>query len=330
MQDLITQTCIEIKAPGGPGVLQSTLRSAESCDDNQLLIKVSAAGVNRPDVFQRLGLYPPPPGITDIPGLEVSGVVVDTGKNVRNWEIGDNVCALLSGGGYSNLAVADESLCLPIPKSITVTHAASLPETCFTVWHNLFERAHLQSGEWLLVHGGASGIGTMAIQIACALGVKVIATAGTDEKCDVCIDLGAIRALNYNKCDFVDEINQLTESGVNVVLDMVGGDYVMRNIHACAEHGRIISIAFLRGSNVQIDLMPVMLKKLVLTGSTLRSQSTANKARIAQALLKTVWPLIEQGKIKPVIDQFFRLSDASEAHQRMESNKHIGKILLIP
>ncbi len=323
------QTCIEIRQPGGPEVLQPISRAVPAPNKHQVLIQVAAAGINRPDVFQRMGFYPPPPGVTDIPGLEVSGTVVAVGAAVEDWSIGDQVCALLAGGGYAEYAIAEESLCLPIPDGLDLLDAAALPETCFTVWHNLFERAELKAGEWLLVHGGSSGIGTTAIQMASALGVNVIVTAGSDEKCVACEALGAVKAINYNSDDFVEVCQQLTGGGVNVVLDMVGGDYMQRNFSACAPRARIVSIAFLRGSNTQLDLMPLMLKQLVLTGSTLRAQTLENKARIAAGVESEVWPLIAEGKFKPVIHSRFPLAEASKGHALMESNQHIGKILLV-
>ena len=324
-----TQICIEITQPGTPEVLKPASRPVIQPSDSQVLIKVAAAGINRPDVFQRKGFYPAPPGVTDIPGLEVSGTVIAIGSLVEDWVIGDKVCALLPGGGYAEYAMAEQSLCLPVPANLSLTDAAALPETCFTVWHNLFERAELQAGEWLLVHGGSSGIGTTAIQMASALGVNVIATAGSDEKCVVCEELGAVKAINYNKDDFVEVCQTLTSGGVNVILDMVGGDYVQKNFSACAPKARIVSIAFLRGSKVQVDLMPLMLKQLVLTGSTLRAQPLENKARIAAGVESQVWPLIAEGKFKPIIHSRFALAQASEGHALMESNQHIGKILLI-
>ena len=323
-----SQTSIEITQPGGPEVLQATSRDMPVPTDSQVLIKVAAAGVNRPDVFQRMGFYPPPPGVTDIPGLEASGTVVAIGSGVQRWKVGDQVCALLSGGGYAEYAVAEESICLPIPEGLSLTDAAALPETCFTVWHNLFERAELQAGEWLLVHGGSSGIGTTAIQMASAMGIKVIATAGSDEKCAACEKLGAVKAINYRQQDFVQACQEITGTGVNVILDMVGGDYVQQNFAACAPKARIVNIAFLRGSKVEVDLLPLMLKQLVLTGSTLRAQPIENKARIAAGVESQVWPLIAQGKFKPVINSRFPLAQASEAHTLMESNQHIGKLLL--
>ena len=324
-----TQICIEITQPGTPKVLKPASRPVIQPSDSQVLIKVAAAGINRPDVFQRKGFYPAPPGVTDIPGLEVSGTVIAIGSLVEDWVIGDKVCALLPGGGYAEYAMAEQSLCLPVPANLSLTDAAALPETCFTVWHNLFERAELQAGEWLLVHGGSSGIGTTAIQMASALGINVIATAGSDEKCIVCEELGAVKAINYNKDDFVEVCQTLTSGGVNVILDMVGGDYVQKNFSACAPKARIVSIAFLRGSKVQVDLMPLMLKQLVLTGSTLRAQPLENKARIASGVESQVWPLIAEGKFKPIIHSRFALAQASEGHALMESSQHIGKILLI-
>ncbi|MCT2529972.1 NAD(P)H-quinone oxidoreductase [SAR92 clade bacterium H921] len=324
-----TQTCIEVTQPGAPEVLKPTSRSVPQPTDNQVLIKVAAAGINRPDVFQRLGFYPPPPGVTDIPGLEVSGTIIATGTMVEDWSIGDKVCALLSGGGYAEYAIAESSLCLPVPANLSLTDAAALPETCFTVWHNLFERAELKAGEWLLVHGGSSGIGTTAIQMATALGVNVITTAGSDEKCSVCEELGAVKAINYKRDDFVEVCKTLTKGGVNVVLDMVGGDYVQKNISVCAPKARIVNIAFLQGSNMQIDLLPLMLKQLVLTGSTLRAQPLQNKARIAAGVESQVWPLIAEGKFKPIVHSSFPLRQASEGHALMESSQHIGKIVLV-
>ena len=323
-----SQTSIEITEPGAPEVLQAAARTVPQPAELEVLIQVAAAGINRPDVFQRMGFYPPPPGVTDIPGLEVSGTVLAIGTEVSSWSVGDQVCALLAGGGYAEYAVAEESLCLPVPEGFSLTDAAALPETCFTVWHNLFERAQLKAGEWLLVHGGCSGIGTTAIQMASALGVNVIATAGNDAKCAVCEELGAVKAINYNQQDFVAACKELTGEGANVVLDMVGGDYVQQNFAACAPRARIVNIAFLRGSKVEVDLLPLMLKQLVLTGSTLRAQPLDDKARIAAGVKKQVWPLITQGKFKPIIDSRFPLAEASQGHALMETNQHIGKILL--
>ena len=276
-----------------------------------------------------MGFYPPPSGVTDIPGLEVSGTIVSVGSATNRWKVGDQVCALLSGGGYAKYAIAEESLCLPIPQGLSLEDAAALPETCFTVWHNLFERAALKAGEWLLIHGGSSGIGTTAIQMASSLGVNVIATAGTEKKCLACEQLGAVKAINYNKEDFVQTCKELTDSGVNVVLDMVGGDYMQKNFSACAPRARIVSIAFLRGSKVEVDLMPIMLKQLVLTGSTLRAQPLENKARIAAGVESEVWPLIVSGNFKPIIHSRLKMTEAHKGHTLMESNQHIGKILLL-
>lgn len=323
-----SQTSIEITEPGAPEVLQATDRPVPQPAEKEVLIQVAAAGINRPDVFQRMGFYHPPPGVTDIPGLEVSGTVLAIGSGVTSLFVGDKVCALLAGGGYAEYAIAEEPLCLPAPDSLPLEHAAALPETCFTVWHNLVERAELKAGEWLLVHGGSSGIGTTAIQMASAMGVNVIATAGSDEKCVVCEELGAAEAINYNKQDFVAACQELTGAGVNVVLDMVGGDYVQKNFAACAPKARIVNIAFLRGSKAEVDLMPLMLKQLVLTGSTLRAQPLENKARIAAGVKAQVWPLIASGQFKPIIHSSFPLAEAGKGQALMETNQHIGKIIL--
>ncbi len=322
-----TMECIEITAPGGPEVLQPGLRPLPAPGADQVLIRVAAAGINRPDVFQRQGGYPPPPGASDLPGLEVAGTVVALGEGVEQWRVGDRVCALLSGGGYAAYAVAEASLCLPVPEGYSDIQAAALPETFFTVWHNLFERAALQPQEVLLVHGGASGIGTVAIQLGKAFGARVFATAGTPEKCLTCEQLGAEKAFNYHHEDFVDGVKSACK-GANVILDMVGGDYVMKNIRTLAFQGRMISIAFLRGSKLEVDLMPVMLKQLVLTGSTLRSQPVANKARIARGLHDKVWPLLNSGVVQPIIHSTLPLEQAAAGHRLMETNAHIGKIIL--
>ena len=321
--------CIEAPEPGGPEILMQTRRYLPKPDSDQVLIKVAAAGINRPDVFQRQGGYPPPPGASDVLGLEVSGEIAACGSDVKNLQVGDQVCALLSGGGYAEYAIAEANLCLPVPTGMSLQHAAGLPETLFTVWHNVFERAALQQGEVFLVHGGTSGIGTTAIQMACAFGARVFATAGSAEKCKVCLELGAEQAFNYHEEDFVAGIKDQSK-GANVILDMIGGDYVQKNIRAAAFQGRIVNIAFLKGSKVEVDLTPMMLKQLVLTGSTLRSQPVKNKARIATALGKKVWPLLEKGDIKPVVHATFDFAQASDAHRLMESNAHIGKLLLIP
>ncbi|WP_039916357.1 NAD(P)H-quinone oxidoreductase [Cellvibrio mixtus] len=295
---------------------------------NNVLIRVHAAGINRPDILQRQGLYPPPADASPILGLEVAGEIVACGAKVTRWQKGDKICALVNGGGYAEYVVAPETQCLPLPEGFSYVEAAALPETFFTVWHNLFQRAQLKTGETLLIHGGASGIGTSAIQLARAFGVNVVATAGSTEKCRAIENLDAT-AINYREQDFVAAIKELTAGqGANVILDMVGGDYIQRNFSAAAKEGRIINIAFLTGSKVTIDLMPLMLKRLTLTGSTLRAQSTEAKARIAQELEEQVWPLLNSKKIKPVIDSMFPFAEVVNAHERMESNRHIGKIIL--
>ncbi len=295
---------------------------------NEVLIRVHAAGINRPDVLQRQGLYPPPADASPILGLEVAGEVVVCGDQVARWQVGDKVCALVNGGGYAEYALAPEAQCLPIPESFSFVEAATLPETFFTVWHNLFQRAQLMAGETLLIHGGTSGIGVCAIQLAVVFGVNVIATASSAEKCAAITALGAV-AINYHEQDFVAVVKQLTAGqGANVILDMVGGDYIQRNFSAATKEGRIVSIAFLNGSKVNIDLMPIMLKRLTLTGSTLRAQSAVAKAKIAQELEFRVWPFFAAKKIKPVIDSVFSFAQVVDAHRRMESNQHIGKIVL--
>ena len=324
-----TMQCIEITTPGGPEVLTLGQRPLPECGPEDVLIKIAAAGVNRPDVIQRKGAYPPPPGASDLLGLEAAGEVVACGDKVSEWAAGDKVCALLNGGGYADYAVAHQSVCLPIPTGLSMVEAAALPETFFTVWHNVFERAELQDGDIFLVHGGTSGIGTTAIQLAKAFGARVFATAGSDEKCRVCEELGAEKAFNYHNEDFVKGIKENTK-GANVILDMIGGDYIQKNIKATAPKARIVSIAFLRGSKVEVDFGAVMLKQLVLTGSTLRSQPLENKIRIAAGLKESVWPLLNAGTVKPVIHSEFKLSEASAAHELMESNAHIGKIVLLP
>ncbi|ABC21857.1 NAD(P)H-quinone oxidoreductase [Rhodospirillum rubrum] len=322
--------CVEIAGAGGPEVLKMAARPLPVPGDGEVLIAVAAAGVNRPDVFQRQGSYPPPPGASDLPGLEVAGTIVAIGaKAGEGWRIGDRVCALLSGGGYAQYASADAALCMPVPQTLGLDEAAALPETFFTVWHNLFQRARLQEGESLLVHGGSSGIGTTAIQMAKAFGVTVYVTAGTPEKCAACEALGADRAINYRTEDYPTVIKELTGGrGVDVVLDMVGGDYIDRDLRILAEDGRHVNIAFLQGSKVTVDLMRMMLKRLTLTGSTLRSRPATVKAGIARALEEKVWPLLEQGKLRPPIHARFALEDAAEAHRLMERSDHIGKIVL--
>jgi putative PIG3 family NAD(P)H quinone oxidoreductase len=296
-----------------------------------VLIAVKAAGINRPDCIQRQGHYAPPPGVTDIPGLEVAGGIVAVGTDAGHWKTGDVVCALVAGGGYAEYVAAPALQCLPIPGPLSMVEAAALPETCFTVWSNVFERAGLKPGESLLVHGGSSGIGTTAIQIASSLGARVITTAGSEEKCKVCRELGAEQAINYRQEDFVAAAKEFTGGvGVDVVLDMVGGEYIQRNIKALGPDGRHVSIAFLSGSKAEVNFMPVMLKRLTLTGATLRPLPIERKGEIAKALKETVWPLIANGEIAPVVHSTFPMAQASEAHRLMESSQHIGKIILVP
>lgn len=322
-------TCIEITEPGGPEVLKPATRPVPQAGAGEVLIRVIAAGVNRPDCLQREGNYAPPPGTTDIPGLEVSGEIVAVGESPGEWKTGDTVAALVAGGGYAEYVNAPALQCLPVPDGLNPVEAAALPETFFTVWTNVFERAGLSEGESFLVHGGSSGIGTTAIQIASRLGARVITTAGSDEKCQACLDLGAERAINYKNEDFVEAAREFGGgNGVNVILDMVGGDYLPRNIKALAPDGRHVNIAFLRGSKVELNFMPVMLKRLTLTGSTLRPQSVERKGEIARQLRDKVWPLISKGEIKPVIHATFPMAEAAQAHQLMESSQHIGKIVL--
>lgn len=324
-----TMTAMEISTPGGPEVLRPVTCPVPQPGPGEVLLRVRAAGVNRPDVIQRKGAYPPPPGASPLPGLEVAGEIAALGAGVETRAIGDSVCALLAGGGYAEYAVAPAGQCLPIPKGLSMTEAASLPETFFTVWSNLFDRAHLAEGETLLVHGGTSGIGITAIQLARAFGARVLATAGSAEKCDACLRLGATRAINYHDEDFVEITKTETGGkGADVIVDMVGGDYVARNIAACAEDGRIIQIAFLSSPKVTLNLMALMRNRITLTGSTLRPRDSAFKAAIAANLLSHVWPLIQAGRIHAVIDSTFPLAEASRAHARMESSNHIGKIVL--
>ena len=311
------------------GVLNPVQRAVPTPSANQVLIKVAAAGVNRPDVMQRQGLYPPPPGASDIPGLEVAGTIQALGDNIHHLNKGDKVCALVTGGGYAEYCLASAALCLPIPENLSFTQAAALPETFFTVWSNVFDRAQLQPGETLLVHGGTSGIGTTAIQLANAFNAKVIVTAGSEAKCEFCLQLGADAAINYKDQDFVEEIRQLTDNkGVDVILDMIGGDYFPRNIKCMADDARLVQIAIQNGPKTEINLLSVMLKRLTITGSTLRARDDVFKAAIAKQLFEKVWPLLDSGKIKPIIHSTFALTDAAKAHQLMESSQHIGKIIL--
>ena len=319
---------IAIRKPGGPEVLVVTDIAKPEPAHNQLLIKVAAAGVNRPDILQRQGGYPPPKGAPETPGLEVAGEVVALGQGCSRYTIGDHVCALIPGGGYAEFAIAAEDNTLPIPAGMTLIEAAGLPETCFTVWTNVFQRGKLQSGETLLVHGGTSGIGSTAIMLAKHFGAKIIATAGSDEKCASCLKLGADVAINYRSQDFVEVMK---EKGLqaNLVLDMVGGDYVARNFKVLAMEGRLVQIAFQQASKIDIDLLPIMLKRLTLTGSTLRPRTVEQKAEIARELEAKVWPVLSAGKCRPIIHATFPLNEAAKAHAMMESSVHTGKIILV-
>ena len=324
-----TMTAIAIQGKGGPEALVAEERPMPVPGPGQVLIRVSAAGVNRPDVLQRKGLYPPPKGHSELPGLEAAGTVAAVGEGVTRYQAGDRVMALLNGGGYATHALADEAATLPAPDGVSDVEAAAIPETFFTVWHNVFERGALKAGEWLLVHGGSSGIGVTAIQLATALGAKVIATAGSAEKCEACLKLGAQRAINYNDEDFVDVVKAETAGrGVDVILDMVGGDYVDRNIRSLGDDGRLVYIGFQSGSKVTVDLMRVMLKRLTMTGSTLRIRPTEVKGGIARAVEAHALPLLASGSVRVVIDSTFPLRDAGQAHARMETSQHIGKIVL--
>jgi putative PIG3 family NAD(P)H quinone oxidoreductase len=330
MPDLPAEmTVIGIRAPGGPEVLVPERRPLPTPGPGEILVKVAAAGVNRPDVMQRKGLYPPPPGAPDIPGLEIAGQVAALGPGVTRWKVGDAVCALVAGGGYAEYCVAHESHALPVPPGLSMAEAAAMPETFFTVWSNVFERGGLRSGESILVHGGSSGIGTTAIQLAKAFGARVIATAGSDEKCAACVKLGAEHAINYKTQDFVAVTKQATAGkGADVIVDIVGGDYIERNYEAAAMDGRVLQIAFQGSSKATVDFRRVMLKRLTHTGSTLRSRPVGEKAAIARAVEEKVWPLIAAGRVKPVIYRTFPLAEAAAAHALMESSAHIGKIVL--
>jgi len=320
---------VEIKQPGGPDVLQMTTRPIPQIAADEVLIRVAAAGVNRPDVAQRSGVYPPPPGASDIPGLEIAGRIEQVGAAVSGWKVGDEVCALVTGGGYAEFCVAPAGQCLQVPRGLSLIEAASLPETFFTVWSNVFDRGRLATGETLLVQGGSSGIGVAAIQMAKALGSRVIATAGSDEKCRACEGFGADVAVNYKTQDFVEAVKRATDGkGADVIVDMVGGDYLRREIACVALEGRIVLIAFLGGPQATIDIMPLMLKRATITGSTLRARPVAFKTAIAAALRERVWPLLEAGRIKPVVHRVFKLEEAAQAHALMESSTHIGKIVL--
>ncbi len=322
---------IQIEKHGDPEVLKLHSMPVPEPGPGEVLIKVAAAGVNRPDMMQRKGLYPPPPGATDVPGLEVSGTVVSVGQNVSKPPINSEVCALVTCGGYAEYCLAAASICLPVPEKISLVNAAGIPETFFTVWTNVFKRGQLKAGESLLVHGGSSGIGTTAIQLGKAFGATVYTTAGTSDKCEFCNNLGADAAINYREQDFSEEIKRLTEGkGVNVILDMVGGPYFPKNIGLLADEGRLVQIALMQGSKAEVDFRSLLLKRVTLTGSTLRPRSVEEKTKIAQALQKNVWPLLESGAIRPIIHETFPLKQASEAHRLMESSAHIGKILLKP
>lgn len=330
MTDLpTTMTAIEIATPGGPEVLRPTSRPVPAPGPGEILVKVAVAGVNRPDVIQRKGLYPPPPGASDIPGLEIAGIVAAIGEGVVRFRPGERVCALVSGGGYAEYCLAPEGQALPVPAGLDDIAAAAIPENWFTVWSNLIDRGRLAAGETILIHGGSSGIGTAAIQLAVWRGARVIVTAGSVEKCQACLALGAERAINYKTEDFVQVVKEATGGkGVNVVLDMVGGDYIAKNIGLLAEDGRLVFIAFLNGPQAQVNFQAVMVRRLTITGSTLRPRPIGFKAAIAGALQREIWPALADGRIKPVIDSVLPLADAAEAHRRMEASNHIGKILL--
>ncbi len=324
-----TMTAIAISEHGGPEVLKPEERPVPKPGPGQILIEVEAAGVNRPDVAQRLGRYPPPPGASDLPGLEVAGTVAAAGEGVTRWKQGDKVCALCHGGGYAEYVVVNAGHALPVPQGFSMVEAAGIPETFFTVWVNGFMTAGLKKDEWLLVHGGSSGIGTTAIMLAKAIGAKVITTAGSDEKCDFCRELGADVAVNYRAQDFVEEVKKATDGkGVNVIMDMVAGPYVQKNFECCARDARIVQIAVMQGSKMELDIRPISFKRIVWTGSALRPRTDAEKTAIAESLEKTVAPFWSAGKCKPVIDSTFPLREANKAHARMETSQHIGKIIL--
>lgn len=320
---------VEISQPGGPEVLQPTERQVPQPRPNEILVKVAAAGVNRPDILQRMGLYAVPPDASDLPGLEIAGTVAAIGTNVTLWKTGDQVCALAHGGGYAQYCVVPEGQALPVPKGLSLTEAASLPETFFTVYSNVFDRGALKAGETFLVQGGSSGIGVTAIQMAAAMGHRVFATAGSDDKCAACVKLGAEKAFNYRTGDWAAELKTATGGkGVNVILDMVGGDYVPMELKSLADEGRLVMIAFLRGAKTELDLNEVMRKRLQITGSTLRPRTVEFKGQVAKSLRERIWPLIEAGKIKPVLFKTFPLAEACDAHRLMETSLHIGKIVL--
>jgi putative PIG3 family NAD(P)H quinone oxidoreductase len=322
---------VEIAQPGGPEVLRIVERPTPQPGSDEVLVRVEAAGVNRPDLMQRLGRYPPPPGASDIPGLEIAGTITAVGTGVRTLTTGDRVCALVSGGGYAEYCVAPAVQCLRVPGRLDAVSAAAIPETFFTVWTNLFERGGLRAGERALVHGGTSGIGTAAIQLAHAFDAIVFATAGSDAKCDACRRLGAAVAINYKTEDFVEIVKRETGgAGVDVILDIVGGDYVARNIDCLGMHGRLVQIGAQSGPRVAINLMPILQRRLTLTGSTLRARSVQEKGTLAREVERHVWPLLESGRVAPVIDRTYPLAEAADAHRRLESSEHIGKIVLVP
>jgi len=324
-----TMKAVEISRPGGPDVLLSCQRPLPVPAAGEVLVAVEAAGVNRPDVLQRQGSYAPPPGASNLPGLEIAGRIAALGEGTSDWRVGDAVCALVAGGGYAEYCVVPAPQCLPLPKAFDMVRAAALPETYFTVWTNVFDRGRLKAGEAFLVHGGSSGIGTTAIQLAHAFGARVFATAGDAEKCAACRRLGADVAIDYRREDFVDVVSKATEGrGVDVILDMVGGDYIARNLKILALEGRLVQIAFLKGSSAELNLLPLMLKRQTVTGSTLRPRTVAEKGAIARALHANVWPLLESGRVAPVIHATFPLARAADAHRLMESSAHIGKIVL--
>jgi NADPH2:quinone reductase len=324
-----TMNAVAITTPGGPEVLKLTQLPTPKPGSGQLLVKVAAAGVNRPDLAQRAGFYPPPPGHSPLPGLEIAGEVVEVGPGTTRWKPGDKVCALVNGGGYAEYCIAEETSALPVPAGFDMVRAGALPETLFTVWNNVFERGRLAAGEWLLVHGGSSGIGTTAIQLAKAFGARVLVTAGSADKCRACLDLGADKAINYKTDDFVAAAKAATGGkGVDVILDMVGGDYADKNIVMAAEDGRIVQIATLGGIEAKVNLARLMIKRLTLTGSTLRPRTREVKAGFARALEEKVWPLLAAGKVRVVMDSTFPLAEAAAAHRRLETSQHIGKVVL--
>jgi NADPH2:quinone reductase len=321
---------VAIVGKGGPEVLLPETHPTPAPGPGQLLIRVRAAGVNRPDVLQRKGTYPAPKGHSELPGLEVAGEVAALGEGASRFKVGDRVMALVNGGGYAEYCVADEGSCLPVPERLSIVEAGGVPETFFTVWHNVFERGALKSGEWLLVHGGTSGIGTTAIQLGKAMGARVIATAGSPEKCKVCVELGAVRAIDYRSEDFAEAVKAETGGrGVDVILDIVGGDYLERNIRSLAEDGRLVNIGHQNSAQVPIDLVRLMLKRLTLTGSTLRIRSKEVKAAIARAVEENVLPMLADGRVRVIVDRTYPLAEAAEAHRRMETSQHIGKIVLV-